>query len=216
MNLNEARRNMTTQQLQTWGIHDKNVLNLYASLPREDFIPPDLGHLALTDARLPIGHHQTTFTPKEEAKILEALEMKPTDTVLEIGSGCGFMTACLAKSCQHVYSIDIHSDFTEWTKRQLTHHGVSNVTLMTGNGAKGWDQYASYDMIVITGSLPRLPAAFKSQLKTGGRLFCLLGDGPAMKATLLKREAQGWHHRVLFESCVAPLKDLCRTEKFSF
>jgi len=215
MNIELARSNMLTQQLHTWDVLDKDILKLIAHTPREKFVPAAYQDLAFADMNIPLGHDQVMWTPKEEGRVLQALNIKPTDQVLEIGTGSGYFTALLAKLARQVDSIDIFADFTEQARQKLAMFGLSHVTLITADAAQGWQ--GNYDVIVITGSLPYLPESFRQNLKPGGRLFAILGQVPAMEATLMTRdECQDWQEERVFETVVPPLLNALELPKFTF
>lgn len=217
MNIEQARTNMITQQLRTWEVLDENVLQTIDSTPREDFVPSDYKKLAFADMNIPLAHHQQMLTPKEEARLLQALNLQGTETVLEIGTGSGYMTALLAKMAKYVYSIDIFPDFTQQAQVKLASHNINNATLLTADAARGWEQQGPYDAIMITGALPFLPESFRNSLKPGGRLVAILGHPPAMEATLIKRsERSTWSTEKLFETVVPLLQNAIQPSAFAF
>ena len=172
--------------------------------------------VALADVSIPIGHDEVTMTPKAEARLLQSLLLSPGDSVLEIGTGCGYLTALLARSAQTVVSIDIYEDFTRDTARKLAEHQISNVQLETGNAINGWPSQAPYDAIAVTGSVPVLTEAFQSQLKVGGRLFVIVGESPVMEARLITRIGdQEWSSESLFETDLPPLVGAPRQQHFT-
>jgi protein-L-isoaspartate(D-aspartate) O-methyltransferase len=176
------------------------------NVPREHFVPPRYRNLAFAAIEIPIGHGQATMFPAVEARMLQALALNPEDTVLEIGTGSGYVTALLARLAKHVYSVDIHNDFLENAQERLTSLGLTNVTLEQGDAALGWDRHAPYDVIVLTGSLPELPDAFKRDLRPGGRLFGVLGEPPVMEACLITRIGENSYAREdVFETVLPPL-----------
>lgn len=202
----QARENMVQRQLRTWEVLDERVLQLVQTVPREAFVPTRLRCLAYVDVEIPLGHGQIMLTPKIEARILQAVNPKPSDTVLEIGTGTGYLTALLAKAARHVYSIDIFSEFTEAAASTLSAQAVTNVTLETGDAARGWDKHAPYDVIVITASLPLLDYQIQSSLRVGGRMFVIVGEAPAMEAVLITRLGDDeWARESLFETEAPPL-----------
>jgi protein-L-isoaspartate(D-aspartate) O-methyltransferase len=137
--------------------------------------------------------------------------------VLEIGTGSGYMTALLASVGAHVYSVDLYEDFTRSAAERLARAGISNVTLETGDAARGWDKHGPYDAIVLTGSVPVLAESFKASLKTGGRLLAIVGEPPVMEAQLITAVDAGSYSSVaLFETCVASLKNAQQPERFVF
>src|SRR5690242_3725008 len=144
MNIEQARTNMITQQLHTWGVLDPAVLELFTRVPREFFVPQAYKNIAFADTTIPLGHDQHMLTPTEEARILQCLQLQPTESVLEIGTGSGFMTALLARSAQHVDSADIFPDFTTTAQAKLNILKIDNTTLVTANAAAGWSIRPEY------------------------------------------------------------------------
>ncbi|MBI2380661.1 MAG: protein-L-isoaspartate O-methyltransferase [Gammaproteobacteria bacterium] len=217
MNFEQARFNMVEQQVRTWMVLDPRVLESLSSVPREAFVPAGLQNLAFTDTALPLEHGQFMMPPREEGRLVQALSLKNTDTVLEVGTGSGYVTALLAKLAKHVYSVDIYPDFVTRAGEALVKNGINNVTLEVADAATGWDHHAPYDAIAITGSLETLPEAFKQAMKIGGRLFCVLGDAPAMRATLVTRTGQNeWQEETLFETVVPRLVNAPQSSGFRF
>lgn len=216
MNIEQARFNMIEQQIRTWEVLDFTVLDLLHQMPREDFVPAAYRGLAFADLEIPLGHGQSMLSPKLEARMLQALNLKKTDTVLEIGTGSGYMTALLAKLAGHVYSIELIQEFSHNAANKLAAHGIANVTLEVGDGVRSWDAGA-YDAIVLTGSVPVLPDEFQRHLKPGGRLLAIVGEAPAMEAVLVTCDADSTYRRtVLFETSIPALKNAPQAEQFSF
>jgi protein-L-isoaspartate(D-aspartate) O-methyltransferase len=157
------------------------------------------------------------MSPKVEARMLQALAAHPGDTVLEIGTGSGFVTALLAESGDHVTSLDIHADFTESANAKLTEYGITNTTLISGDGVDGWEQAAPYDVIAVTGSVPKWTEQFQRQLKVGGRLFVIVGESPVMEARLITRvDDNDWAEESLFETDLPALVGAPRPDSFVF
>lgn len=212
-----ARSNMLKQQIRTADVLDRHTLALIQKVPREAFVPEGYFPMAFADTFIPIGHGQSMLTPMLEAQLLQALNIQPTEKVLEVGTGSGYITALLSKAAQHVYSIDIFPDFIERTQQRLQRYHITNCTLMAGNAAQGWNKHQPYDAIAITGSLPTLPSGFPQQLKVGGRLFAIVGESPVMKALLITRiNDHQWHTDTLFETDVTPLLEAPIQDRFNF
>ena len=217
MNFEQARSNMIEQQIKPWNVPNQSVLDLISEIHREDFMPDQYKRLALADTRIPLAHGQVTMTPKVEARLLQALEIKPEDEILEIGTGCAYLTALLAKSGHHVLSIDIHPEFTEEARVKLQQHDIHNVTLESGDAVHGWQQSSPYDVIVFTGSVPFLEDCIQQQLKPGGRLCVITGQSPAMEARLITRISENdWYDKVLFETDLPELEGAAQVEPFKF
>lgn len=217
MNFDQARFNMIEQQIRPWDVLDESVLDAIAIVPREDYVPANYMRLAFTDMYIPLGQGEVMMTPKLEARMLQTLAVEPTDTVLEVGTGSGYVTAVLAELARHVYSVDINEGFSEAARQKLLEHEVINVTLEVGDAAQGWDRHGPYDAIAITGSLPVLTSAFEQSLKVGGRLFAIVGDSPVMEATLVTRLGENEFQReMVFETDLPPLKNVAQPDRFRF
>ena len=217
MNMAQARHNMIEQQIRPWDVLDQRVLELIDGLPRDKFVPMAYLKLAYADINIPLNHGQVMMPPKIEARMLQALNIKSSDIILEVGTGSGYVTALLARSGKHVYSVDVYPDFVESAGRKLAELGISNVTLESGDAVNGWDSHAPYDVIAITGSLPALPDTFLQSLKIGGRLFVITGQEPVMEAYLITRNAeQSWVKQPLFETVLPPLVNASQPQRFVF
>ncbi len=215
MNLENARFNMIEQQIRPWEVLDQRVLDLLNKLPREDFVPQRYRRLAYMDTTIPLGNDQVMMPPRVEARILQALNIQADETVLEVGTGSGYVTALLASLGDHVYSVDINAEMTRTAGEKLTDRGITNVTLETGDAARGWDAHAPYDVIVITGSLPLLPVSFKQALNLGGRMVAIVGDSPVMEVVLITREGESeWAQETLFETDLPALINAPEPERF--
>ena len=165
----------------------------------------------------PIGEGERMWQPKLEARVLQELGVRKTDRVLEVGTGSGYLTALLSHRAAHVHTVEINPRLAELGRRNLARHGVDNVTQETGDASRGWTTHAPYDVIVLTGSTPVLPKAFCEQLAPGGRLFAVVGEAPAMTASLLTCTAPGAFGTVeLFETVLKPLANAERPSRFRF
>jgi protein-L-isoaspartate(D-aspartate) O-methyltransferase len=218
MNIELARTNMITQQLRTWDVLDEAVLQAVATIPREDFVPAAYRKLAFADMNIPLAHNQVMMTPREEARFLQTLDLQGTEAVLEIGTGSAYMTALLARMARLVYSIDIFPDFIQQAQVKLASHNINNVTLLTADASRGWEQQGPFDAIIITGALPFLPDSFRNSLKPGGRLIAILGQAPAMAATFIKRgeKTSAWSEEKLFETVTPVLINALQPPSFIF
>ena len=217
MNLEQARFNMVEQQIRTWEVLDQAVLDLLYAVPREEFVPAAFRSLAFADLEIPIGEGEAMMTPKVEARIVQALALRKTDRVLEVGTGSGYLTALLAHRAAHVYSLEIRAALAAFGRDNLERHGADNVTLEVGDGARGDPRRAPYDAIVLTGSTPVLPAALREQLAPGGRLFAVVGELPMMAAQLVTCTAPGACGSVaLFDTVLAPLVNAEQPPRFKF
>jgi protein-L-isoaspartate(D-aspartate) O-methyltransferase len=217
MDIERARFNMVEQQIRPWEVLDTKVLDLLLKIRREDFVPETHRALAFADLEIPIGHGEKMLPPKIEARMLQELAVRPDDRILEIGTGSGYTTALLASQGAHVYSVDIVAEFTHAAAARLEQVRLRNVTLETGDAARGWDKHGPYDVIAITGSVPVLDDQFLRQLKPGGRLFAVVGEAPVMDARLITCSATGAYGTAsLFETCVAALRNAPARSRFAF
>jgi protein-L-isoaspartate(D-aspartate) O-methyltransferase len=217
MNLEQMRSNMVEQQIRTWEVLDQEVLDLLYLVPREEFVAPEHRAMAFSDLELPLGEGERMWTPKLEARVLQELAPKKQDLVLEVGTGSGYLTALLAHRAGHVHSVEIKPKLAELGRKNLSRHGVDNVTLHAGDAARGWPRQAPYDVIVLTGSTPLLPQDLLDSLAPGGRLFAVVGEAPAMAAQLVTCTAPGaCRSTALFETVVAPLANAAQPPRFRF
>lgn len=217
MGLEQARLNMIEQQIRPWDVLDQDILDMLLEVPRDRFVDDEHKGLAYADTTIALGLGQVMMHPKIEARMLQALQPHPTDKVLEIGTGSGYVTALLARLTHHVQSVDIYAEFTARAQKRLRALAIDNVTLETGDAARGWGENQLFDIIAITGSLPVLPEAFKQRLNRGGRLFVILGTSPVMEAVLLRRVGDsGWSREALFETDLPPLLNASTPSTFIF
>jgi len=217
MGLEQARFNMIEQQIRPWDVLDAEILGLMSRLPRDHFVDEIHRRLAYADTAIPLGMNEYMMHPKVEARMLQALEVHPTDRILEVGTGSGYVTALLAKLGYHVRSVDIHAAFTELAGQRLKKLGIGNISLETGDASHGWTPDSLYDVVAITGSLPVLPESYKHILNRGGRLFVVLGQAPVMEATLIRRTGNNeWSSEGLFETYLPPLLNAETPDAFVF
>lgn len=221
MNLEQARTNMVEQQIRTWEVLDQDVLDLLYVVPREEFVPQKHRELAFSDMEIPIEEGvkagERMWQPKLEARVLQELNVRKTDRVLEVGTGSGYFTALLSHRAAQVVSVEIKPGLAAFGRANLERHGTDNVSLEIGDAARGWPAQAPYDVIVLTGSTPLLPASVVEQLAPGGRLFAVVGEAPAMTARLvLSVEPGALRSSTLFETVIAPLANAERPSRFRF
>lgn len=217
MSNRDAHINMIKQQLRTGDVLDETILDLFKILPRDQFVPASFSEFAYSDYQIPLAHGQRMMTPLEEGKLLQALDLQGHETVLEIGTGTGFLTALLSKLAKKVISIDIFSDFIEKTQRQLVSLACNNVELITGDGVQGWLDNAPYDIVVFTGSLEAISETHRLQVLPGGKLLAIVGKEPIMRAQLHKLDHEGkWCASELFETNTPPLINRLKAKEFVF
>ena len=217
MNLEQARSNMVEQQIRPWEVLDQDVLDLLYAVPREEFVMPEYRNLAFIDMEIPVGDGERMWPPKMEARVLQELAVKRTDRVLEVGTGSGYLTALLAHRAAQVYSVEIHPALAAFGRANIERHGLDNVTLEIGDGARGYGKWGAYDIVVLTGSVPILPRTLFESLAPGGRVFAVVGDAPVMTAKLVSCTAPGAFRTIeLFETLLAPLVNCEQPSRFRF
>ncbi len=217
MDLETARFNMVEQQIRTWEVLDPHVLDACGKVPRELFVPEAYRNLAFCDTGIAIGHDQVMMSPKIEARLLQALDIRPGDRILEIGTGSGFLTALLGTLGAHVTSIELYEEFSERAKQNLRRAGIANTKLHVGDGLDGWRTAEPYDVIVVTGSSPARRPAIEAQMSIHGRLFLVAGIGPVMDALLITRLTKDtWATEYLFETSLPPLIGAQTPPEFRF
>ncbi|NIC43066.1 protein-L-isoaspartate O-methyltransferase [Aquabacterium sp. A08] len=221
----KARFNMIEQQIRPWEVLDAQVLDLLGQLQREQFVPAAHQALALADMEIPLGHPavegECLLAPKVEARALQDLALQPTDRVLEIGTGSGYMAALLGKLCAQVLTLEINPTLAEQARARLAQAGLTNVDVKTADAAaQGFAACASgapYDAIVLSGSVAEVPSALLDLLKVGGRLFAVVGQEPVMRATLVRRTGPAAFHTAQPWDTVAPrLKHFPEPSRFQF
>jgi protein-L-isoaspartate(D-aspartate) O-methyltransferase len=217
MNIEQARFNMIEQQIRPWNVLDQDVLDLLHVVKREQFVPAAYQNLAFADVEIPLPGGDAMLAPKLEARILQETGVKKHETVLEIGTGSGYMAALLAHRAAKVTTVEINPDTAELAKKNLANAGVHNVTVETGNGAQGWEKGAPYDVIVISGALEVLPEAILKQVKVGGRIAAIVGQAPVMEASIITRTGEDAYSTVkVFETNVRYLTGAPVPSHFQF
>jgi len=216
MNTELARQNMVENQVRTWEVLDPRVLDALRDVKREAFVPARHRELAFADMAVPIGHGETMLKPVVEGRILQALALEANENVLEIGTGSGFLTACLARLAGAVTSVELHAELAETARTQLAAAQVRNVRLEIGDGVRDFSPRDRFDAVVVGGAVHALPERFRAWVKPGGRLFAIVGDSPAMQAMLYtKVDDTHWTSQSLFETDVAYLKNAEPPRRFT-
>src|SRR5450631_4263828 len=211
-----ARRQMVDQQIRTWEVLDPRVLDVLATVPREAFVPAAYRELAFADTPIPIGFGECMLAPVLQGRMLQALGPGATDSALEVGTGTGYLTACLSLLAGSTYSIDIRSEFTAAATANLRAVPQARVQLETRD-AFGPAPLGEYDVIAVTGSMPVYDARFERALRLGGRLFAVIGPAPTMEAILVRRVDDGeWIRESLFETVIDPLINATPAQGFVF
>ena len=212
--IEKARFNLIEQQIRPWDVNDERILAALPSVARERFLPAQFRGLAFSDLEVPLVVHgvdtkQVMLSPKVEARLAQALALTSEDCVLEIGTGSGYQAAVLSKLSRQVTSVEIDARLVAFAQENIVNAKIDNVAIETGDGSEGWGT-TEYDAILITGSLPVMPDAFKYQLRVGGRLVAVIGQAPAMTAVRVTRiTAASFETETLFETVIKPLVGPC-------
>jgi protein-L-isoaspartate(D-aspartate) O-methyltransferase len=211
-----ARRQMVDQQIRAWEVLDPRVLDVLSAVPREAFVPPAYRELAFADTPIPIGFGQSMLAPVLQGRILQALALNASDAALEVGTGTGYLAACLSLLASSTHSIDIRAEFTAAAAVNLRAVPQARVDLETRD-AFGSAALGEYDVIAVTGSLPVYDTRFEQALRVGGRLFAVVGVAPVMDAVLVRRvDSTEWIRESLFETVIDPLINATAPQGFVF
>jgi protein-L-isoaspartate(D-aspartate) O-methyltransferase len=222
MNTEQARFNMIEQQIRPWEVLDPTVLALLAVVRREDFVPAAYEAMAFMDTEVPLPSTTSTelqhmLAPRVEARLLQELDVRKHERVLEVGAGSGFMAALLGHRAQHVTSLEIDPDLASFARRNLARAGVMNVSVLQADGAGGAPAEGPFDVILLSGSVAEVPAALLAQLKPGGRLAAIVGQLPIMRARLMTRSNEHDFRSVdLFDTVAPRLRNFGEPSRFSF
>lgn len=212
MNQEQARDNMIKQQVRTWEVSDPRVVAVLYKFPREEFVPESWRELAYSDTNIVINETSCMLFPGMEARMLQALNVQSGERVLELGTGCAYMTALLTDLSGDVISLDTN-DCVQSSIRE----NLKNVQFETGSLIEGWQDKGSFDVIVLNGSVQSVPQGLLEKLNPGGRLFAVIGEQPAMSATLIKRSKdQSLTEEILFETSLPRLQSAAEEDVFSF
>jgi protein-L-isoaspartate(D-aspartate) O-methyltransferase len=215
--LEQARFNMVEQQIRPWQVLDTAVLHTLQHIARELFVPSAFQALAYTDTEIPLGHGQSMVAPRIDARLLHDVNLKPTDRVLEIGTGSGYLTALLADRSQHVVSLEMNPELHAHARTNLQRVGIHNVDVRLADGSAGAAADGPFDAIVLGGSVHEVPPALLQQLKIGGRLIAIVGEEPVMQATLYTRTSESaWDHRELWDTSAPRLMGFPEPSRFHF
>lgn len=205
LNFEQARFAMVEQQVRPWEVLDPRVLETIGAIPREDFVPAAHRQFAYADLALPLAHGESMLKPVVEGRLLQALALSPSDEVLEIGTGSGYLTACLASLARDVMSIDLHADFVEEASARLDRLGLRNARIEIAD-VFGLAMNRRFDAIAIGGAVASLPESFANWLKPGGRMFVVRGRSPVQEALCLTRREENLHAESLFETDIPYLR----------
>lgn len=184
-NFEEQRRAMVERQILWRGITDQKILDALLAVPREEFILPQYKDKAYADLEVPIGNKQTLDRPYEDAFMINALNLNPTDRVLEVGTGGGYLAALISKIAKEVYTIEILPKIAQTARERLSKLGYENIKVKTGDGFLGWPEHAPFNAIVLTCSPSEVPKPLIEQLAEGGRIVLPLGGEEKFQELLL-------------------------------
>jgi protein-L-isoaspartate(D-aspartate) O-methyltransferase len=216
MNIEAARLQMIEQQIHTWDVFDERVLTAMLEVKRENFVPQQWRGTAFADGPIPLPHGQFMLPPKVQGRILQALNIAPSDLVLEIGTGTGYLAACMGKLAARVRSLEIFPDLAAGAAAQLLEAAINNVSVEMVDAMK-LEEVGQYDAIAVTGSLPVYDERFQRALKPGGRLFIVVGPAPVMEAWKITRVGEReWLREGLFETVIDPLLNAARPPQYVF
>jgi len=211
-----VREQMIEQQVRAWDVLDAHVLTVMREVPRELFVPAEHGYLAYADVEVPLPCGQRMLRPSVAGRLLQALLPEATEPVLEIGTGTGFLTACLRAMAARVRSLEVFAELADAARRNLAALGMRDVEVVDAD-AWSFESGARYGAIAVTGSLPLYDARFERMLSVGGRLFVVVGEAPVMEARLVRRTAEdAWATESLFETVIDPLANAARPPRFTF
>jgi protein-L-isoaspartate(D-aspartate) O-methyltransferase len=225
MNIEKARFNMIEQQIRPWDVLDLSVLELLSVVKREDFVPAALKGMAFVDMEIPLLSPsedamrlgQCMLAPRLEARLLQDLAIQPTDTVLEIGAGSGYMAALLARKAHRVVSLEINPALAKMARDNLHNAGIQNAEVRLADGAEPTPAEGSYEAILLSGSVAEVPHNLLALLKIGGRLAAIVGDEPVMRATIVTRTSDTNFRTVQSWDTVAPrLQNFPEPSRFKF
>jgi protein-L-isoaspartate(D-aspartate) O-methyltransferase len=217
MNFERARFNMVEQQVRTWEVLDSKVLGLMESVRREDFVPARYRKLAFADLAIPLAMGQSMMCPRVEGRMLQSLDVRKEDSVLEIGTGSGFITACLSALARRVVSVELFEELFLEAEVRLRARNSQNTELCVGDVMSGWQPQQAHDVVVVTGSVPAVPEFFRDWVNPGGRMFVVVGESPAMQARLLTRGGfSDWREESLFETDLPCLVNSTAPAGFEF
>ncbi|MBZ0223473.1 MAG: protein-L-isoaspartate O-methyltransferase [Dokdonella sp.] len=196
-----ARNNMVENQIRPWEVLDPRVLDTLRELRRETFVPEAHRHLAFADIALPIGHGEVMFKPVIEGRILQSLALQGNERVLEIGTGSGFLTACMARLAASVTSVERHADLADAARARLMAARIGNVRVEAGDALGDAQTSETFDVVVLGGAVHSLPERLRASVRLGGRMLAFIGQSPAIEAVLLTRDATSkWTQTSLFDT----------------
>lgn len=215
LNIELARHNMIEQQVRPWDVLDSRVLEALTAVRREDFVPPACRNLAFADLCLPLGHDEVMMKPVVEGRVLQAASPTRAESVLEVGTGSGFLTACLARLGAEVVSVELHADFADGARTRLHAANVRNAQVENGDAVRGFEPARQFDVMVVTGATYELPQHWRGWIKPGGRIVAIVGSSPVQRAMLYTQRGGGWDEQALFETDLPYLTNAAPPRRFA-
>jgi protein-L-isoaspartate(D-aspartate) O-methyltransferase len=217
MNFEQARFNMVEAQVRPWGVYNQAVLDTMAAIPREAFVPAEYRRLAYSDTFIPIGEGQHMLRPNIDARLLQALRPGHGEQILEIGTGSGYLTACLAALAHSVHSVEAFSSLASAADARLRQQKLSNVYVAHGDPWQGYQAPSPFDAIVLGAAVATVPAWLQNWLRPGGRVIAIVGQPPTMEARLLYvADAGQWREVSLFDTCIDAMIGAEPVSQFEF
>lgn len=216
MNIEQARFNMIEQQIRTWDVLDTTLLELLAVVKREDFVPPAYRSMAFMDLEIPLPGGQSMFSPKLEARLVQDLDVHKHETVLEVGTGSGYMAALLAHKAQRVITLEIRPELAQFARDNIRRAGIANVEVVQADGSQGHAAQGPYDAILLSGSVAQVPQELLAQLKPGGRLVAIVGNEPVMTAVRITQDGGRLATQPLFDTVAPRLVGFAEAPRFHF
>ncbi|SFV86968.1 Protein-L-isoaspartate O-methyltransferase [hydrothermal vent metagenome] len=217
MNAEQAKSNTMNGQIRPWGGLNYIANNALMNTPREIFVSAAYKNLAFADIEIPLTDKAKMFSPKIEGRLLDALNIQQNETVLEVGTGSGYLTAVVSKLCKSVTSIEIDEELSQSAKGKIKELGINNVSLEVGDASKGWQSNDFFDVVIVGSSVPKITGRYFHLLNVGGRIFVVEGAGNAMQAKLITRISEHeWETKSLFETHLTTMQGLEFVEQFEF
>jgi len=217
MDITQARSNAIDQQIRPWGGLNYIANNALKNTPREDFVPEKYQNLAFADIEIPLTDKAKMLSPKIEGRLLDALNIKKDETVLEVGTGSGYLTAVISKLCKSITSIEIDETLSANAQEKLNALNINNAKLEVGDASKGWSSNDFFDVVIVGAAVPKITGRYFHLLNVGGRVFVVEGQGNAMSAKLITRMSEHkWETKTLFETHLDAMQGLESSENFEF
>ena len=217
MDTSQARQNTINSQIRPWGGLNYIANNALRDIPREQFVPEAYQNLAFADIEIPLTDKAKMLSPKIEGRLLDALNIQKDETVLEIGTGSGYLTAVVSQLCQSITSIEIDETLSASAQEKLDALNITNAQLEVGDASQGWHSNDFFDIVIVGSAVPKITGRYFHLLNVGGRIFVVEGTGSAMSAKLITRISEHkWETKTLFETQLDTMQGLETAESFEF